>query len=156
MRTKYLYGRKDRARDEDNNKSIGLQFPSISRGAARTVRPIAKSVPTANTADAIFDQIYLIIDNDIKNPYFHAPVILNTVKKKMLKQLSARILYRNNNPYNLQQNIDQYYIYMFDIIDSKLYRSKTSKKTPPPINICIINFQNKATEYIKLSKILTL
>ena len=38
--------------------------------------------------------------------------------------------------------------------DSKLYRPKTSKKKPPPKNICIINFQNKAVEYIKFSKIL--
>ena len=56
------------------------------------------------------------------------PGILNTVKKKMLKQLVARILYRNNDPSDLQQNLDQYYIYMLGIIDSRLYRPKTSNK----------------------------
>ena len=44
---------------------------------------------------------------------------------------------------------------MLDIIDSKLYGPKTSNKKTPLKNICIINFQNKAIEYIKLSKILT-
>ena len=49
----------------------------------------------------------------------------------------------------LLQNLDQYYIYMLDIIDSKLYRPKTSNKKPPPKSICIIDFQNKAIQYIK-------
>ena len=44
---------------------------------------------------------------------------------------------------------------MLDIIDSKLYRPKTSNKNLPPKNICIINFQNKAIEYIKPLKYLT-
>ena len=43
---------------------------------------------------------------------------------------------------------------MLDIIDSKLYRPKTSNKKPPSKNIRIINFQKEATEYIKLCKIL--
>ena len=46
----------------------------------------------------------------------------------MLQQLATRVLYSNNNPCNLQQNLDQYYVYMFDIIDSKLYRPTTSNK----------------------------
>ena len=62
----------------------------------------------------------------------------------MLKQLAARILSRDNNPSDLKQNLDQYYIYMLDIIDFKLYRTKASNKEPPSKNICIINYQNKA------------
>ena len=77
------YGANDRARDEDINKPAGLR--------------LAKSVPATNTADATFEQIYLIIDNDIKNAYFVIFEILNTVKKIMLKQLASPILYRNNN-----------------------------------------------------------
>ena len=42
---------------------------------------------------------------------------------------------------------------MLNITDSKLYRLSTSNKKPPTKNICIINFQNKAIEFIKLSKI---
>ena len=145
MRTKYPYGLNDRAKGEDTNKPFGLQFPSISRVAARTPRPRTTSEPTANTAIAIFEQIYLIINKDIKNAYFHVHVILNTVKKKML-QLAGEILYRNNNPSDLKQ----YSILdLLDIIDSKLYRPKTSNKKPPPKTVCIINFQNKAIEYIK-------
>ena len=72
----------------------------------------------------------------------------------MLKQLAAQILYRNNNPSDLQQNLDQYYIYMLVITDSKLCRSKPSNKKSQPKNICIINFQNHASEYIKLSHII--
>ena len=45
-------------------------------------------------------------------------------------------------------------MYMLGIIDSKLYRPKTSNKKSPPKNICIISSQNKATEYMKLCEIL--
>ena len=77
------------------------------------------------------------------------------VKKKMLKQLAARIFYRNSNPSDLQQYLDRYYDHMLDIIDSKLYRPKTPKPKPPSQNMCVASFQNKAVVYIKLSKIRT-
>ena len=83
LRTRYPYSVYDRVRDENTNKSVGLQFPPTS--VTRTARPRITSVSTANTAKAIFEQIYLIIDKNIKNAYFHICVILNTVKKKMLK-----------------------------------------------------------------------
>ena len=106
LRTKYPYGLNDRARDEDTNKPVGLQFPSINRVASRNAWPGTKSVPTANTTDTIFEQIHLINGNYIKNVYFHERVILNTVKNKTLKQLADRILYSNNDSSNLQQNLD--------------------------------------------------
>ena len=124
LRTKYPYGLNDRARDEDTNKPVGLQFPSISRVASRTAWSGTKTVPTANTTGAIFEQIHLINGNHIKNAYFHERVILNTVKKKILKHLADR----NNDCSNLQQNLDEFYIYILGIIDSKLYRSKASNK----------------------------
>ena len=43
----------------------------------------------------------------------------------MLQQLAAPILYSINNLPDLQKNLDEYYIYMLDIIDSKFYRSIT-------------------------------
>ena len=71
--------KKNRDRCEDTNKPIGLQFPSISKGAKRTQWPRKTSALTSNTADSIFEQIYLITENDIKNAYFDICVILNTV-----------------------------------------------------------------------------
>ena len=70
LRTKCQHGLNNRARAEDTNKLVGLQSLSISRGAARTARPRTTSVSTANTADVIFEQSYLIIDNDIKMHIF--------------------------------------------------------------------------------------
>ena len=51
--TPYVLNDKARARHEDINKPVGLQFPSISKGTARTARFRTKSVPTSNRADAI-------------------------------------------------------------------------------------------------------
>ena len=45
-------------------------YTCIRRGAARTVWPRTTSVPAGDTADVIFEQIYLIIDNDIKIYFF--------------------------------------------------------------------------------------
>ena len=84
------YGANDRARDEDINKPAGLRLAELKL-------ELHDPVPATNTADATFEQIYLIIDNDIKNAYFVIFEILNTVKKIMLKQLASPILYRNNN-----------------------------------------------------------
>ena len=88
-------------RNEETNKPVGLKFPSISRGLARTSRPRTTSVPTDNTTDVIFEQIYLFSDNIIKNVYFTICVILNTFTKKTLKQQAAQMLYRNNYPSDL-------------------------------------------------------
>ena len=41
---------------KDTNKPFGLQFSSISRGAAGTAQHRTTSIPTANTADGIFEQ----------------------------------------------------------------------------------------------------
>lgn len=60
--------------------------------------------------------------------YIHICAILNTFKQKKIEQLAAQILYRNNNPSNSMQALDQYYIYMLYISDSKHYRRKTSNK----------------------------
>ena len=66
LRNKYPYGINDRARDEETNELVGLQFQSVSKGAARTARSRTTAVHTANTAYAIFEQVYLVINNDIK------------------------------------------------------------------------------------------
>ena len=54
--TPYVLNDRARARDEDINKPVGLQFPSISKGTARTARSRIKSVPTSNRADAILNK----------------------------------------------------------------------------------------------------
>ena len=95
---KHPYGDNDRARNDNINKPAGLRFPSISRGTTRTTWPRTKPVPATNTADVTFEQIHLLNYNDNKNAYFLICEILNTVKKKRLKQLAPPILYRNNNP----------------------------------------------------------
>ena len=60
LRFKYSYGINDKSRDEETNILVGLQFPSINRGVARTAWPRPTSVPAAKTAYAFFEQTYLI------------------------------------------------------------------------------------------------
>ena len=63
---------------------------------------------------------------------------MNTVKKEMLKQPAARILYRNNNAFDIKQNLQNHQNqnhqnqkvdqHIFDMIESKLRRPITSNK----------------------------
>ena len=87
--------------------SFSIQILKIFEGDGSVNGKVClkSSVPTVNMANAIFEQILLISDNGIKYAYFYIRVILNTVKK-MLKHVSARLLYRNNSPSDLQQNLD--------------------------------------------------
>ena len=70
LRTKYPYSLDDRSRDEDTNRLLGYQFPSISRDESKTAQPTTTPGPTADMADGNFQQIYLIIDNGIKKHIF--------------------------------------------------------------------------------------
>ena len=68
--------------------SFSVQILKISEGDGSVNGKVCQksSVPTVNMANAIFEQILLISDNDIKNAYFYIRVILNTVKKKCLNK----------------------------------------------------------------------
>ena len=54
---------------------------------------------------SIFEQINLVVDNYIKNANFCICVIVNTVKRKILKQLASRNLYGKNHLSGLRQNL---------------------------------------------------
>ena len=86
-------------------RTLIILLVSIFHQLAEVQLSRTKLILIANMFDAIIEQIHRIIDNDIKNAYFHIRVILNTINKKMLKQIAAQILYRNGNRCDLQQNV---------------------------------------------------
>ena len=80
---------------------------------------------------------------------------MDTCKKKTLKEIA--LIFRDKSAeLQYQTKFDQWYDYVLDIIDTKLFkpsfRSKNQTKKNPQ-NICTVEFCNKGIELINLNKI---
>ena len=59
--------------------------------------------------------------------------------------------------YTFHLDREQWYLFILDIIDTKLLKEKpASPKKKPPENICTIKFLNKGMEHIQISEIMSL
>ena len=153
LRTIHPYGLNDKVRDGDNDIPIGKLFPPIPRFASRSEHPRSRqnNILNINSVDEFFSFVTNILNSDIKNAYNQIRIKLNTLKKKTLKAIVAKILQMND----FGPKYINYYHFIVDIIDTKLYhkRKLTTKKSPPK-HVCVVKFDNKALEAINLSKIL--
>ena len=153
LRTIHPYGINDKVRDGDNDIPIGKLFPPIPRFASRSEHPRSRqnNILNINSVDEFFSFVTNILNSDIKNAYNQIRIKLNTLKKKTLKAIVAKILQMND----FGPKYINYYHFIVDIIDTKLYhkRKLTTKKSPPK-HICVVKYDNKALEAINLSKIL--
>ena len=76
---------------------------------------------------------------------------MDKTKKNVLKQVASDIL---EEDHYFQGKHEQWYRYIVDIIDTKLYKPITREGKKSPKNICKIYFSNKGMEDIRLTKIL--
>ena len=157
LRTIYPYGLNERTRDNNNNIQIGSLFPPLPRTGERRNRTKhnRNNRKQACSLENFFQQLNDLINNNLKQSFNTIRIMLNNTKKNILKQIAASILCKDPN---IQYHIDkeQWYYYISDIIDTKLYKNKTKKKNirEPPKNICTVEFQNKGLEFIRLSSII--
>ena len=100
---------------------------------------------------SIFEQINLVVDNYIKNANFCICVIVNAVKRRMLKQLASRNLYGKNHLSDLKQNLLNITSISFIQLTRNFIEQKNSNRETPPKNIRY-EFSKQATESIKLFK----
>ena len=89
-----------------------------------------------------------IIQNDIKDSFYKIRIILNNLKKKILK---FEIL-QNGNMLNIQMNY-HFYNYVIDIFDTKTYRFEQITPNKTLKHVWIVKFDNKTLEVIQLLKI---
>lgn len=85
---------------------------------------------------SIFEQINLVVDNYIKNAKFCIYVIVNTVKRRMLKQLASRNLYGKNHLSDLNQNLLNITSISLIQLTRNFIEQKNSNRETPPKNIC--------------------
>ena len=106
------------------------------------------------TLQYIFDEIYKALQDTPKLAFNFLRKTLNKCSKNLLKNIALNII-NNSFPSIADSNNYQAHCLILDIIDTKIFKSSyTSKSKLPPENLCIVKFNNKATEFIRLPSIL--
>ena len=157
LRTVYPYGLNERKRKLEGCNTIGSMFPAISRQGDRLKRyrgnrNCRSSRNSKNDFIKFFNQQ---LESNLKESFLTIRKFLDTCKKKTLKEIA--VSFRDKSvELQYQNKFDQWYDYVLDIIDTKLfkpsYRSKNQTKKCPK-NICTVDFCNKGIELINLNKI---
>ncbi|WP_456235821.1 hypothetical protein [Soonwooa purpurea] len=157
MRVVYPYGlnskvKKDNVRGGD--ESIGSIFPPLSRTG---VRPVRSRIGRNNRESAIscedfFDGVRICLDDNIRTSFDCIRKILNQTKKKVLKCIASRIMLQSDLLYKMAE-YHQWYEYILDIIDTKLYKPPIIKNKYIKRNVCVVDYENKGLDDINLAKI---
>ena len=157
LRSIYPYGLNEKAKEKSkmvDNTCIGRLFPPLPRNGERPVssRNNRNNHLSTITKDEFFCQFDNVIQNNIQESMNHIRKILDTVKKRVLKEIAFSII---DNSWNENGRYKQWYSYVVDIIDTKLYKGLEKKdKRKAPKNLCMLTFVNKGLEHLNLSKIL--
>ena len=155
LRTIFPYGLNERARHNDENSSVGRLFPPIPRMTTRKTGERSNNHNHANddSLESFFDSFNYVLLTDKKDALYKLRVLLNKTKKKTLKLIASEILHKNNT-FDFDYKNEQYYLYILDIIDTKIFKPKIFTRKTAPKHICTVTFDNKGVEAIRLPKLL--
>jgi hypothetical protein len=159
LRTIYPYGLNELAKSKLSNcsvqgGSVGHLFPPIPRNGDRPNRSrINRNNKSSSTSsEDFFTSVDDLLTNDIMNSFHKIRCILNNTKKKILKEIAFNIIHREN--FEFHAAWEQWYRYILDIIDTKLYKpSQPKKEKVPPKNVCVVSFVNKGIDLLNLPSI---
>ena len=162
MRTLFPYGLCEKARNKVNNCAVvhelvgkaysGFPIPRTGVRPSRN-RDNRNHRESVVSCEGFFTSIEDIFQNDLMHSFNRIRKLLNTAKKKVLKEIAFYIL--NRTVYNFHAEREQWYLYILDIINTKLLKVVPPPPTKTaPENVCTIRFVNKGMEEIKISDIL--
>ena len=162
MRVLFPYGFSEKARDKNNNcsiihKAVGKSYkgyPITRRGSRPTRNRENRNNKSSNiTCNDFFTNLDSILQMDLLHSFYRIRVLLDQAKKKTLKEIAFRI--HNRSEIHLHEKRQQWYLYILDIIDTKLLQVEPEvPKKKVPENICTIKFINKGMDLINLSELL--
>ena len=157
LRTVYPYGLNDRLGDEyktdKNQKLIANEFNRLPRKHARICRGKNRTGTNRLSSIDFVNKFQLSLKNDIKNTMNFSRTSLSSMKKSSLKEVADIIgdeisLLAKDYPFI------QWYLAILDFIEAKIYKPDPPKqKRERPTHICIVEFVNKAVEFINLPRI---
>ena len=161
LRTIYPYGLNEKANNHNSvcgdSSSVGKLFPSLPRYGIklRRAKTNRNKHTTKTNSKLFFQEVDNIIQDDIKNSMYKIRILLDHIKKGMLKEIANTLLHKTS-AMKINIKYSQWYSFISDIIDTKLYKpDKQAKKIKKgPNNICVVLYENKGIEDIHLSKIL--
>ena len=156
LRTIFPYGLNDRVRNSTNtDESVGYLFPPMGRTNQRPVRSRNRNhLPNPITTEAFFADIYKALNDLPKSAFNFIRKVLDKCCKKLLKKIAQNII-NTTFPCVADPGNYQAHCYILDIIDTKIFKpSYKSKSKLPPENLCIVQFNSKAIEMIRLPSIL--
>ena len=164
MRVIFPYGLCEKARGKENDCSIihdavGKSYKGfpIPRKGVRPIRSREnRNVKTSIiTCDDFFSNLETFFSDNIHDSYNLIRITLNKTKKKVLKEIAFNILERTK--YTFYPEREQWYLYILDIIDTKLYKDiPITDKKKSPENVCTMKFINKGMEHINITAIMNL
>ena len=159
LRTIFPYGLNELAKSKLSNcseqgKSVGHLFPPIPRTGDRPTRSRdnRNKRSSSSSCENFFALVEEVLINDITNSFHKIRCTLNSTKKKLLKEIAFNIMHRSN--FDFHEAWEQWYLYILDIIDTKLYKPPSPKKIKvPPKNVCVVSFVNKGIDHLNLPSI---
>jgi len=155
LRTVYPYGLNARVRCHDQDTPVGKLYPPLPRSRVQTLRVRNNRNNHVEHIDHIsfFQTLAVRLTQNLVDLYNYIRISLNRLKKKTLKNIASEILTKialiDYNPFS-----EQYFLYILDVIDTKLYKPVKHVKKQAPKHICTVYFDNKAVESIHLSNIM--
>ena len=155
LRTIFPYGLNERVKDKNfsDESPIGNRYPPIPRTGIRPIRSRENRNNrfSAVSAKDFFDHLDHLLKTNVRNSFFEIRVILDRAKKKVLKEIAFHLMERDVFVYS--ERYEPWYVYISDIIDTKLYKTPSQTLKPTPKNVCTVRFSNKGIDDIKLPQI---
>ena len=158
LRTLYPYGLNEKlcgtVTDSTTvDTATGKIFPPLPRTGDRPIRSRENrnNKTSAVSCDDFFSSLQSLLLNYRKSSFNTIRILLNNTKKKVLKEIAFYIMERSK--YNFDEKHEQCYLYILDIIDTKLYREPAKIVKQTRKNVCTIRFINNGIDDIRLPQI---
>ena len=157
LRTIYPYGLNEKAFDKvcdtsEFRAAVGKCFPPISRKHHRPPRTrTVKNSGNAISLEQFFQRLNTLYSENRKTLFNSVRILLNRLNRFLLKDIAAEIL--KPTQFATDLNKEQLFLFVLDIIDTKLYKTTPVKQKNHPKNVCVIPFVNKGIDLIHLPSI---
>ena len=156
LRVIYPYGLNSKTRKLNrNNDNIGKLFPPLPRIGERPARTHRSRNKKTNITDYtnFLNEVENHMKNDLKTSFNQIRKLINKTKKYTLKKVASKIMINQDNLYKITE-YQQWYKFILDSIDTKLYKPTPKIVKIIPKNVCVISFANKGLEKINIQKII--